>query len=67
MRDLSIARDERDLCYTPSDPKGGDRELDDSRFSLDHFPKKLLTITDGFKTQTGQKLAQERHKLCPDF
>ena len=55
------------LLYEPSDPRGEYRGLDDAKFALDHFPQKLLRLAEGFKTETGQKLAQERHHACLQF
>ncbi|MFL6446603.1 MAG: HD domain-containing protein [Bryobacteraceae bacterium] len=52
------------LLYHPSDPKAGDREFNDGKFALDHFPQKLLRLAEGFKTDTGQNLARERHQAC---
>lgn len=49
------------------DPRGEFRPLDDLRFALDHFPKKLLTLVDGFNTAAGQRLAQNRQQVLQDF
>jgi uncharacterized protein len=53
--------------YDSSDPLGNSRQLDDREFALDHFPMKLLTLADGFKTMTGQRLALERHRVLKNF
>jgi uncharacterized protein len=53
--------------YDPSDPRGTERELNDSLFALDHFPKKLLLLAEGFKTTTGQRLAHVRHEVLQQF
>lgn len=53
--------------YDPSDPRGTCRELNDSLFALDHFPKKLLILAEGFKTATGQSLARGRHAILQKF
>lgn len=53
--------------YDASDPRGADRELEDGRFALDHFARKLLRIRDAFQTPTGQRLAQERHGALERF
>jgi uncharacterized protein len=55
------------LLYEPSDPRGQNRALDDHRYALDHFPRKLLTLTAGFQTETGRGLAQERHRQLQTF
>ena len=41
--------------------------LDDTRYALDHFPKKLLTLEGSFKTRKGQQLAKERHRRLHEF
>lgn len=53
--------------YDAVDPRGESRPLDDRKFALDHFPKKLLGLADGFQTRTGQRLAQARHRVLRDF
>jgi uncharacterized protein len=53
--------------YDLADPEGKSRALDDGRNALDHFPRKLLTLTGTFKTHTGQKLAKERHQRVLEF
>lgn len=53
--------------YDPLDPRGEARQLDDSRFALDHFPRKLLSLAKEFKTSTGRRLAQDRHRALLDF
>jgi uncharacterized protein len=53
--------------YDSRDPRGDSRPLDDLRFALDHFPKKLLTLVDGFNTATGQRLAHTRQRALQEF
>jgi uncharacterized protein len=53
--------------YDSRDPRGEARPLDDLRFALDHFPRKLLTLVDGFNTAAGQRLAQNRQRALQDF
>ena len=53
--------------YDSSDPRGDARPLDDRRFALDHFPKKLLRLVDGFQTSAGQRLARDRQRILRDF
>ena len=55
------------LLYDHADPGGAQRPLDDRQFALDHFPKKLLKLAEGFQTEAGQRLAQERHQSLTDF
>jgi uncharacterized protein len=47
--------------YDALDPQGKERDLDDRRYALDHFPMKLLRLATGFQTQAGSRMAQERH------
>jgi len=53
--------------YHPNQPEPIDRLADDKRFALDHFPKKLLTLCEGFRTPTGKRLAEQRHAKLQDF
>ena len=53
--------------YDPSDPRAKARTLDDGKFALDHFPKKLLRLAEGFHTTAGQRLALERHRALQAF
>lgn len=53
--------------YAPHDPKGHTRELDDRRYALDHFPRKLLRLCASFQTAAGARLARERHARLQDF
>ena len=53
--------------YEPADPVGKERILDDSKYALDHFPKKLLKLSTGFQTHAGARMAQERHSRLQDF
>lgn len=57
----------RSQLYDADDPRGEARPLDDARFALDHFPRKLLKLSDGFQTATGQRMAQKRHDALQEF
>jgi uncharacterized protein len=48
--------------YEAADPRAEHRPLDDKTFALDHFPAKLFTLAEGFKTETGRQMAAERHR-----
>jgi uncharacterized protein len=48
--------------YDPFDPLATNRPLDDKRFAIDHFETKLFKLADGFQTEAGRRLAQERHE-----
>lgn len=48
--------------YDPKDPLAKHRPLDDRTYAIDHFENKLFKLADGFKTETGRMIAQERHQ-----
>ncbi|MEN2471671.1 HD domain-containing protein [Burkholderia sp. GS2Y] len=53
--------------YDPVDPHASERALDDTRFAIDHFHTKLLTLASGFQTATGARLAKIRHDRLRRF
>lgn len=53
--------------YNTADPRAQHRDLDDTAFALDHFRAKLLRLGDGFQTQTGAAMAQERTRRIAEF
>lgn len=53
--------------YDPADPTARQRELDDSRFTLDHFQTKLLHLAEGFQTSCGTRLARIRQERLQRF
>lgn len=53
--------------YEAHDPRGAERELDDGRYALDHFPLKLLKLAGSFQTATGTRMARERHARLQAF
>ncbi len=53
--------------YDALDPQGKERDLDDRRYALDHFPMKLLRQAIGFQTRAGSRMAQERHSRLQAF
>ncbi|AUX73010.1 phosphohydrolase [Erwinia pyrifoliae] len=44
--------------FDSSDPLGRERPLDDARWALDHFQKKLLKLPQTMQTAEGKRLAQ---------
>ncbi|MDH7792956.1 HD domain-containing protein [Ochrobactrum sp. AN78] len=48
--------------YDWQDPQAESRPLDDKRYALDHFRAKLFKLASGFKTETGSRMATERHE-----
>lgn len=53
--------------YDQKDPKAQARSLDDRQFAIDHFPVKLLGLSKGMKTKSGQALADARHATLLGF
>ncbi|HJW09247.1 MAG TPA: HD domain-containing protein [Holophagaceae bacterium] len=53
--------------WHPEDPWGEGRELDDKRYTLDHFFRKLLKLSAGMKTATGQRMAERRQRVLLDY
>lgn len=49
------------------DPFAENREPDGKAFALDLFPTRLLKIYDKMLTQTGKKLARDRHTFLQAF
>lgn len=49
------------------DPWAQARELDDKRYTLDHFFRKLLKLAEGMKTATGRRLAEGRQQVLLDY
>ncbi len=44
--------------FDSQDPLGKDRELNDVKWTLDHFQKKLLRLPETMHTETGRMLAE---------
>jgi len=53
--------------YDPFDIEAADRQLDGRSYAIDHFQEKLLKLSVGFQTRTGQQMAQERHQTLITF
>lgn len=53
--------------YEPSDPFAENRDLDDRRYTLDHFYCKLLGLADTMKTQAGKAEAIKRTGYMKEF
>ena len=53
--------------FHPEDPFGRARALDDRAFSVDHFYKKLLGLTQTMRTARGRAEAERRTALLRDF
>jgi len=53
--------------YDLIDPLARDRALDDSRYTLDHFPAKLLRLAERFNTASGRREADRRTRFMEVF
>lgn len=53
--------------YEPSDPFADSRELDDRRYTLDHFYCKLLGLAETMKTEAGKAEAIKRTEYMRAF
>jgi len=53
--------------YEPSDPFAENRDLDDGRYTLDHFYCKLLGLAETMKTQAGKAEAIKRTGYMKEF
>lgn len=53
--------------FDPMDPWAEHRELDDKKYSIDHFFTKLLKLPATFRTAFGKKEAQKRADYLQDF
>lgn len=53
--------------WHPEDPWAEHRDLDDKAWSLDHFPKKLLTLAGAMNTGAGRRRAEARTQVLHAF
>jgi len=53
--------------YDPNDPFSKNRTLNDGKWALDHFFKKLLLLEGKMNTKTGKILAVKRTKILKNF
>ena len=53
--------------YDPNDPFSKNRTLNDNKWALDHFFKKLLLLEAKMNTKTGKILASKRTKILKKF
>jgi uncharacterized protein len=54
--------------YNPEDPFcESDRELDDTRWTLDHIKKKLLILKNSMHTKTAKEIAKQRTDFIDSF
>ena len=53
--------------YDPADPLAENRDLDDSRFTLDHFAAKLFLLDTTLQTQSARDIAAQRLSFMQTF
>ena len=53
--------------YDPEDPFARARPLDDKRWTLDHFGRKLLRLPETLHTETARAMARERVAFIEEF
>ncbi|MTI16141.1 HD domain-containing protein [Rhodobacteraceae bacterium RKSG542] len=53
--------------FDGGDPFGEHRRLDDKTFAVDHFPIKLLRLSQTMCTNAGREVAEERTRFMVDF
>lgn len=56
----------RDL-YDHKDPFAENRELNESKFAIDHFYTKLFKLPESMKTESGKEIAKTRAKFLHQF
>jgi uncharacterized protein len=63
-RTFSVAGSEKRLFYNADDPFcRSNRNLDDKKWTLDHFQTKLLKLEEIMHTETAKKVARERTRF----
>ncbi len=53
--------------FDADDPWARSRELDDARFTVDHFFRKLLGLTETMRTEAGREEARRRVRIMEAF
>jgi uncharacterized protein len=67
-RCFATAQEMKSTFYHPDDPFGrSGRALDDRRFAVDHFYRKLLVIQERLHTARARALAAERARFMHEF
>lgn len=57
---FSVSGSMNRALFHPTDPMGEDRELDEYKYTLDHFFVKLRNLAYTMRTETGARYARER-------
>jgi uncharacterized protein len=67
-RTFSVGGSENRSLYNSKDPFcESDRELDDTRWTLDHIKKKLLILKNSMHTKTAREIAEQRTDFIETF
>ncbi len=67
-RTFSVGGSENRSLYNSKDPFcESDRELDDTRWTLDHIKKKLLILKNSMHTRTVKEIAEQRTDFIESF
>ena len=67
-RTFSVGGGENRSLYNSKDPFcESDRELDDTRWTLDHIKKKLLILKNSMHTMTAKEIAEQRTDFIESF
>lgn len=67
-RTFSVGGSENRSLYNSQDPFcDSDRELDDTRWTLDHIKKKLLILKNSMHTNTAREIADQRTDFIESF
>ena len=66
-RAFSFSGSNKRPFYDPKDPFSKNRNLNDNKWALDHFFKKLLTLEGKMNTKSGKSLAKRRTKILKNF
>ena len=66
-RVFSVSGAKNRQFYEPSDPFSKNRKINDKKWALDHFFKKLLLLENMMNTKTGKAEAKKRTKVLRNF
>lgn len=67
LRCAAVNTQMKSLFYDPFDPLAEERELDDSKYMLDHYYVKLFKLPELMNTAKGKELAQTRVEFMKRF
>ncbi len=67
LRCAAVNTQMKSTFYDPFDPLAEQRELNDSKFMLDHYYVKLFKLPELMNTSKGQELARTRVEFMKDF